>query len=114
MSTGTEPAAIRRTCRDCNLTFYITAGEREFLQNLSVERSRPFVLPHRCLDCRQAARRAKYARAVDPDAGDEMLMCTDCGAAFTFGGRDREYWARQGWTSPKRCRDCRRQRATTR
>lgn len=104
--------AIRRTCVDCGELFDITEDERAFLGNVSAQTGRAFVLPRRCLTCRRARRRDTYETPVIDDGRDEHLVCGDCGVTFVFGGRDRAYFARRGWVTPKRCRDCRQQRAS--
>ena len=39
---------------------------------------------------------------------DKTLECVDCGASFTFGAAEQEFFATKGFTNePKRCPDCR-------
>jgi len=39
---------------------------------------------------------------------DKTLECMDCGASFTFGTGEQEFFATKGFTNePKRCPDCR-------
>jgi hypothetical protein len=38
---------------------------------------------------------------------DKVLKCVDCGSDFTFTGRDQEFFAKQGFQDPKRCKPCR-------
>ncbi|TET75544.1 MAG: hypothetical protein E3J42_03280, partial [Dehalococcoidia bacterium] len=39
---------------------------------------------------------------------DKTLQCVDCGASFTFGATEQEFFATKGFTNePKRCPDCR-------
>jgi hypothetical protein len=56
----------------------------------------------------------KYSRPVDPNGEDEWLICVDCGEGFLFAGRDRQYFAAQGFARPKRCRSCRQARKAAR
>lgn len=35
------------------------------------------------------------------------IQCGDCRQAFTFTVGEQEFYAEQGFTQPKRCRDCR-------
>ena len=40
---------------------------------------------------------------------DKQLQCLDCGAPFTFGAEEQEFFAEKGFTNePKRCSTCRR------
>ena len=39
---------------------------------------------------------------------DKTLQCADCGASFTFGADEQDFFAAKGFTNePKRCPDCR-------
>jgi CxxC-x17-CxxC domain-containing protein len=40
-------------------------------------------------------------------AGDQQLMCSDCGQSFTFTGEDQEFFRERGYSAPKRCKSCR-------
>ena len=103
-----------RTCTECSRMFTITVAEQDFLQALAAQQEREWRLPNRCLECRQARRRAAYTEPVLADVGDEHLSCIDCGERFVFGGKDREFFFSQGFPKPKRCRPCRRARQATR
>lgn len=105
-------ASIAITCIDCRQVFAVSADEQRFLGERARATGKPWHLPRRCLSCRFAARKARFAPPVVPDQADEQRTCIDCGAAFLFGGRDREYFARRGWTAPKRCRPCRTWRSS--
>ena len=42
---------------------------------------------------------------------DRQLQCSDCGAPFTFGAEEQEFFAGKGFTNdPKRCTPCREAR----
>ncbi len=42
---------------------------------------------------------------------DKTLECVECGASFTFGAAEQEFFATKGFTNePKRCPDCRQAR----
>lgn len=42
---------------------------------------------------------------------DKTLQCVDCGASFTFGAAEQEFFATKGFTNePKRCPECRQAR----
>ena len=46
---------------------------------------------------------------------DKSLQCADCGATFTFGVGEQEFFAAKGFTNePKRCPDCRSARKSER
>ena len=109
MNVAATDKPIARDCRDCGRGFTITTGEQEYLLRLFGAATK---FPTACLFCRQARRRARYSEPVHSAAPDERLTCVDCGIPFIFGGRDREYFAAQGFATPKRCRDCRRARST--
>ncbi len=39
---------------------------------------------------------------------DKTINCVDCGASFTFGAGEQEFFANKGFTNePKRCPNCR-------
>lgn len=39
---------------------------------------------------------------------DKTLECVDCGASFTFGAGEQEFFASKGFVNePKRCPECR-------
>lgn len=38
---------------------------------------------------------------------DIELPCADCGAGFSFTGKDQLFFTKQGWAQPARCADCR-------
>lgn len=40
-------------------------------------------------------------------AGDQQLICSDCGQAFTFSAEDQEFFRDRGYSAPKRCKACR-------
>jgi hypothetical protein len=56
----------------------------------------------------------RSCRTVQPGDPDTTLTCIECGETFTFGGRDLQFFARQAWAYPQRCRPCRKQRAQER
>jgi len=100
---------ITRRCKVCRRPFTIEAAEVAL--HASLARQHPDVdwsLPQRCTPCRAARRQARYA--VVDDGDDEVRRCERCGRDYVFGGRDKQYWARQGWTRPRHCRPCRQAR----
>lgn len=38
---------------------------------------------------------------------DETINCSDCRQPFTHSVRDQEFYAKQGYSPPKRCKPCR-------
>jgi len=40
-------------------------------------------------------------------AGDQELMCSDCGQSFTFSAEDQAFFNERGYSTPKRCKQCR-------
>ncbi len=40
-------------------------------------------------------------------AGDQELMCSDCGQSFTFTSEDQAFFNERGYSTPKRCKQCR-------
>lgn len=40
-------------------------------------------------------------------AGDQELICSDCGQSFTFSAEDQAYFNERGYSAPKRCKPCR-------
>ena len=40
---------------------------------------------------------------------DKTLTCSDCGTEFIFTARDQEFYAERGFSTPRRCRQCREQ-----
>ena len=46
---------------------------------------------------------------------DKSIQCSDCGATFTFGAEEQEFFQTKGYTNePKRCPSCRQARKTER
>jgi CxxC-x17-CxxC domain-containing protein len=45
---------------------------------------------------------------------DKTLTCSECGQRFTFTGEDQSFYARKGYTEPKRCANCRAARRSER
>lgn len=45
---------------------------------------------------------------------DKKLLCSDCGNEFIFTKKDQEFFAKKGFTDPKRCIPCRRRKKTER
>lgn len=42
---------------------------------------------------------------------DKSIVCSDCGATFTFSATEQEFFAQKGYTNePKRCSTCRASR----
>lgn len=44
------------------------------------------------------------------DFTDQQLVCADCGAEFTFSAAEQTFYADKGFSSPKRCPDCRKKK----
>jgi CxxC-x17-CxxC domain-containing protein len=42
-----------------------------------------------------------------PMAGDIQLQCSDCGQDFTFTAADQTFFQERGYSTPKRCKNCR-------
>ena len=38
---------------------------------------------------------------------DQQLTCADCGQTFVFSAEDQEFYAQRGFSTPKRCSECR-------
>jgi hypothetical protein len=119
-----ERVPVDRHCRDCGQPFQISVEEQEFFRRMAEAKPNGdeeregigWHLPARCHPCRAERRAQKYGgrELVEPHAPDEWLMCVQCGEGFIFGGRDRDYFARQGFVKPRRCRPCRMTRADRR
>ena len=46
---------------------------------------------------------------------DKSILCSDCGATFTFTAGEQEFFASKGFTNePKRCSSCRQAAKTQR
>ena len=46
---------------------------------------------------------------------DKSINCIDCGAPFIFSANEQEFYAQKGFSNePKRCKNCRDKRKTTR
>ncbi|MGC9224043.1 MAG: zinc-ribbon domain containing protein [Terracidiphilus sp.] len=43
-------------------------------------------------------------------AGDMQITCSDCGQEFTFTAADQAFFQERGYSTPKRCRNCRQAR----
>ncbi|HMU95636.1 MAG TPA: zinc-ribbon domain containing protein [Elusimicrobiota bacterium] len=42
------------------------------------------------------------------NAGDQRLLCAECGGNFVFEAGEQAFFAERGLTPPKRCPDCRK------
>ena len=40
-------------------------------------------------------------------AADQELTCSDCGQTFTFTSEDQDFFRERGYSTPKRCKNCR-------
>ena len=98
---------VERRCLDCGQTFLVTPDERVFLEAVSRQNGRPFVMPSRCVACRKHRRAARLA--MPPDVAERWhdLTCVDCRQTFQIGPRDVAYYLGHGYAWPKRCRACR-------
>lgn len=38
---------------------------------------------------------------------DREVKCLDCGVSFIFSAEDQEFFAKKGYSEPKRCASCR-------
>jgi CxxC-x17-CxxC domain-containing protein len=45
---------------------------------------------------------------------DQDLTCSDCGATFTFSAEEQAFYSERGFSSPKRCNECRTARKNAR
>jgi hypothetical protein len=41
---------------------------------------------------------------------NQQLQCAECGAIFEFSAEEQEFYAQKGYSSPKRCPECRARR----
>jgi CxxC-x17-CxxC domain-containing protein len=41
---------------------------------------------------------------------NQQLQCVECGKIFDFSAEDQEFYAKKGYSSPKRCPECRENR----
>jgi len=41
---------------------------------------------------------------------NQQLQCVECGKIFEFSAEDQEFYATKGYSSPKRCPECRENR----
>jgi hypothetical protein len=97
-----------RFCLDCGTSFEVTDDEVRRVGELT-DAGTLFRLPRRCPNCRHARRQARDETVVD-DGRCDWLICSDCGQQWMFGSRDKAYYRSQGWTQPKRCKECRQAR----
>lgn len=40
----------------------------------------------------------------------QQLQCVECGKIFDFSAEDQEFYAKKGYSAPKRCPECRENR----
>lgn len=40
----------------------------------------------------------------------QQLQCVECGKIFDFSAEDQEFYAKKGYSAPKRCSECREAR----
>lgn len=41
---------------------------------------------------------------------NQQLQCVECGKIFEFAAEDQEFYAKKGYSAPKRCPECRESR----
>ena len=41
---------------------------------------------------------------------NQQLQCVECGRIFEFLAEDQEFYAKKGYSAPKRCQECRENR----
>ena len=41
---------------------------------------------------------------------DRMLKCAECGAEFAFAASEQQFFEERGFSPPRRCKDCRKNR----
>ena len=41
---------------------------------------------------------------------NQQLQCVECGKIFEFPAEDQEFYAKKGYSAPKRCTECRENR----
>lgn len=41
---------------------------------------------------------------------NQQLQCTECGVTFEFSAEEQDFYAKKGYSSPKRCSECRARR----
>jgi hypothetical protein len=41
---------------------------------------------------------------------NQQLQCCECAVTFEFSAEDQEFYAQKGYSSPKRCPECRAKR----
>lgn len=85
---------IKAVCKDCGTEFEISVREQLFAKE-----DKGFVLPKRCPDCRTGRKnRAKH------------IVCMDCGTVFEFTASEQEFYEKNNFKEPRRCRACRKMR----
>jgi hypothetical protein len=99
---------IERRCRTCGERFIIGLDEQRFLTDRARELGGAWVLPKRCLRCRQGRRRAQ--QAVTDDGVDDVRQCVVCGQAFHFTAAEKHGYVALGLLTPRRCERCRMRR----
>lgn len=83
---------ITVVCKDCGNEFQISVKEQLFAQE-----NKGFVLPKRCPDCR-----AERKNSV------KHIVCVECGEVFEFTASEQEYYKKNNFKEPKRCKSCRK------
>jgi CxxC-x17-CxxC domain-containing protein len=68
-------------------------------RTISFSISKDSVYTNHKLHCTSSKRR--------PMAGDISLTCSDCGQDFTFTAADQAFFQERGYSTPKRCKNCR-------
>ncbi|MGD0942017.1 MAG: zinc-ribbon domain containing protein, partial [Terracidiphilus sp.] len=79
--------------------FTENSGASLFSLKLSFLKSKDSLHKKRTLGCTITTRRNM--------AGDIQLTCSDCGQDFTFTAADQTFFQERGYSTPKRCKNCR-------
>ena len=85
-------------CRDCSYGFYFSDAEKTFYE------SKNFLLPVRCITCRNAKKTSSRMEAMPQH---KNINCSDCSKEFHFSVGAQNHYKENGWEDPTRCNDCR-------
>lgn len=85
---------IKATCKDCGAEFEISVREQLFANE-----GKGFVLPKRCPSCRSNRK-----------GRTEHIVCVECGNVFDFTASEQEFYKKNNFNQPRRCKDCRKAR----
>ena len=108
------PSLRRKPARTAQSAFPLLSGKQERVRRwprpgggrAKLPSARPEFFSSKDSLCAKVSLRCTISTRR-PMAGDIQLTCSDCGQDFTFTAADQAFFQERGYSTPKRCKNCR-------